>query len=433
MLSKIQTQDENLRLLILSRVMLGMFIIGLTQLVITIFGHKSSLLSLSIICLLIAFIGFAYRYVTKYRNPNLVGRVIIYFAVPALVYRAYTVGGAFGVTTNWIYLIPVFAALFLSVKEMIGLTVYMTVLMIALGFAHVQDPEYALTQLQLVPISARIFYLLMPLFVITYIVNFNERQRKGFLNNIEEQNKRKIQEEKLISIGTMSAAMAHEINNPLTILTGSVSILKRQIFKGDKVDLEKIEKHIKNLDSGIDRISKIVASVKSLSSDSQKLDIEKFKISDILENALVLFQGTITNNEINISFDNSSNIEAYGVKIQIEQILMIFIANSIDEISEKSEKNKRWISVNSELSYKSIVIRCVDSGAGISEENQDKIFDPFFTSKVVGKGTGLGLSIAKKMAKRHGGDIYYELYKGNTSFVLELPRFLNKLNTVQIE
>jgi len=54
-------------------------------------------------------------------------------------------GGAFGVTTNWIYLVPVFAALFLSVKEMIGLTVYMAVLMIALGFAHVQDPEYALT------------------------------------------------------------------------------------------------------------------------------------------------------------------------------------------------------------------------------------------------------------------------------------------------
>ena len=112
---------------------------------------------------------------------------------------------------------------------------------------------------------------------------------------------------------------------------------------------------------------------------------------------------------------------------------MNFIANSIDEIFEISEKNQRWISINSELSYKSIVIRCVDSGAGISEENQEKIFDPFFTSKEVGKGTGLGLSIAKKMAKRHGGDIYYELYKGNTSFVLESPKFLSKLNTVQIE
>jgi len=73
MLSKIQIQDENLRLLILSRVVLGMFIIGLSQLVITIFGHKSNPLSLSIICILIAFIGFAYRYVTKYRKPNLVG------------------------------------------------------------------------------------------------------------------------------------------------------------------------------------------------------------------------------------------------------------------------------------------------------------------------------------------------------------------------
>jgi C4-dicarboxylate-specific signal transduction histidine kinase len=228
----------------------------------------------------------------------------------------------------------------------------------------------------------------------------------------------------------MSSAVAHEINNPLTILAGSVSLLKKQISKGNELDMEKVQKQIKNLDTGIQRISKIVASVKSLSSDSKQLKIESFYISEILEDALVLHQNTMSNDEISFSFDDSNKVLASGVKIQIEQILMNFIINSIDEISEQKDK---WISIQSEKDDKNIKIRCIDSGVGIALEIQKRIFDPFYTSKEVGKGTGLGLSLAKKMAIRHGGDIYYELFKGNTSFVLELPIIVEELNTVEVK
>ena len=108
----------------LSRVVLGIFVIGLIQFVTTIFGHESTSHSLNIIFVLVAFIGFAYKYVSKYKKTDFVGRVIIYVALPILIYRACTVSGAWGVTTNWIYLVPVFAALFLSVKEMFGIAIY---------------------------------------------------------------------------------------------------------------------------------------------------------------------------------------------------------------------------------------------------------------------------------------------------------------------
>lgn len=240
---------------------------------------------------------------------------------------------------------------------------------------------------------------------------------------------RKIQEEKLISIGAMSSAMPHEINNPLTILSGSVNLLKKQLRNKENMDFEKIDKLLGNLDNGVVRISKIITSVKSLSSDSEKLELENFTIFELLEDILILNQSAIISNKINFSFDDSNKVEVTGIRIQIEQILINYIHNSIDEIMAKENK---WISIQCETGLGLIKVRCIDSGLGISEEIQHKIFDPFYTSKEVGKGTGLGLSLSKKMARRHGGDIYYELYGGNTSFVLELPSGISKLDDIQV-
>jgi hypothetical protein len=177
MQSNIQIQDSKLKVRILRRVILGTFIIGLIQLIITIFAHKSSTNSLLNVVGLVIGLGIAYLYVAKFKRVNLVGRVLIYGAVPVLIYRAHMMGGAWGVTTNWIYLVPVFASLFFKTKELVALTIYITILMIALGYFHTIDPIFAINQLQLVPVTARIFYLLMPMFVIAYIVNFNERQK----------------------------------------------------------------------------------------------------------------------------------------------------------------------------------------------------------------------------------------------------------------
>jgi C4-dicarboxylate-specific signal transduction histidine kinase len=151
---------------------------------------------------------------------------------------------------------------------------------------------------------------------------------------------RKIQEEKLISIGAMSSAMPHEINNPLTILSGSVNLLKKQLRNKENMDFEKIDKLLGNLDNGVVRISKIITSVKSLSSDSEKLELENFTIFELLEDILILNQSAIISNKINFSFDDSNKVEVTGIRIQIEQILINYIHNSIDEIMAKENK---WI------------------------------------------------------------------------------------------
>lgn len=428
--NNLKVQDEKLRVTIVSRVLLGVMIIGFVQSIITILGHKSDSTSLYLILTIIPFSCIGYFCVRRYKSASVVGRLIIYFSVPVLIFRAHNMGGVWGATTNWIYLLPVFSALFLSLKELIFLLFFTTCLIIALGIAHQVNPEYAIQQLLLVPVAARVIYIIMPLYVIAYIINFYEKQRKLFLKTIDESNKKQLQDEKLISIGAMSAGMAHEINNPLTILSGSLNLLKKQLKKNGDLDDEKINRHLSNLDFGIERISKIVLSVKSLSSDSEKLSVQQFFLKDIIKNALVLQESNLKINEIEFYFNDLDDVELHGVKIQIEQILMNFIVNSIYEVSKHT---KPWIRIKTILGENNIKILCIDSGNGIEDHIVKNLFDPFFTSKDIGQGIGLGLSLSKKMAKRHNGDIYYEIYDGNTAFVLELPYHLDHLNMIEID
>lgn len=423
MQNKMGHNDENLRRTIMERVLLGIIFIGVIQSIATIFGHESNLSTLWVIVSLIPLTVFTYFYVKKTGKVVGVGRALIYIALPVLVYRAYTMGGVWGVTINWVYLIPVFGALFLDRKEILSIVVVITLMILALGIAHNHDPKFALDHLLLVPAFARVVYILMPLYVISYVIIFYEAQRKKYLVEIQEQSVKDLQNEKLISIGSMSAGMAHEINNPLMVLQGSVKLIEsklNRILSDEKQeDKEKIAKYIVNLNTGIQRIAKIVSSVKDLSANTEKVPAEKIFLEEAVDDSLTLYKDKLIYHGIRlIKSEQLNNFAVLGVKIQVEQIIMNFISNSIDEIKGKENP---WISISAESINNDCFIRVVDSGQGIDSDTVKQLFDPFFTTKEVGAGTGLGLSLSKKLAENNNGEISYELYNGNTSFLLKIP------------
>lgn len=417
----ITENDENMRRLIVERVLLGIFFIGLIQTVVTIFGHQSNSFTLMFILILVPLVGATYWYVHKTGKTKWVGRFLMYVAIPILIYRAHTMGGVWGVTTNWIYLVPVFGALILEKKEILFLAFLATIMMLVLAWAHSQDPDYALKNLLLVPPFARVLYLLMPMYVISYVIIFYERQRKKFIETIRENARQELQNEKLISIGSMSAGMAHEINNPLMVLQGSINLIDSRVKKleiGEK-DKERFYGPIDNLNKGVKRIAKIIESVKALSSNTDNIDKEKFILEDIIDDALVLYKEKLSAGGIRLLKDeNLIDEKVYAVKIQIEQIIMNFISNSIDELAKKENP---WIRLITTKEENFVCLRVMDSGLGIDAEVIRQVFDPFFTTKEVGKGTGLGLSLCRSLAQKNGGDIFYELYHGHTSFVLKIP------------
>lgn len=107
-----------------------------------------------------------------------------------------------------------------------------------------------------------------------------------------------------------------------------------------------------------------------------------------------------------------------GRQAQIEQVLLNLLNNSFDAIQSTPD---RWIHITARLENHRVLILVTDSGTGIPNDVQQKMLQPFFTTKEVGKGTGLGLSISKGIIEDHQGQLYYDPKNKNTCFVIDLP------------
>lgn len=234
---------------------------------------------------------------------------------------------------------------------------------------------------------------------------------------LEQEKVKMIQTAKLATLGEMSAGVAHEINNPLTIIQGNALMLKLDNITHEK-KLDKIEKIL----SSVERVTKIVYGLRKFSRSAEGYDKSHFPLKQFFEEIKTMVETKSKLDNVPVYIEHPHNIEnisLFGDEIQIEQILINLINNAIDQ---HSQNKGSWVKVSyREFDEKTEVI-VKDSGHGISQEIQSKLFDPFFTTKGIGKGTGLGLSISKGIAQEHDGDLYYQLIDGHTAFVISLPK-----------
>ena len=225
---------------------------------------------------------------------------------------------------------------------------------------------------------------------------------------------------KLASLGEMSAGIAHEINNPLTIITGSATRLKMRLKKLDLED-EKLELYLDTINSTIFRIASIVKSMKTLSRDGEGDEFVFLDIEELVKDALVLVSEKIKQARVDLSVD--IDISAKGIMgraTDLSQVLINLVGNAVDALGASDQVEKR-VEVSAKKVGEKIHLIVTDNGEGIQEEMVEKIFDPFFTTKDVGEGTGLGLSLSKKIVEQHQGDIFIKQKRGEISFIVELP------------
>ena len=272
------------------------------------------------------------------------------------------------------------------------------------------------------------------------------------LKSLQQSQASLVQSEKMASLGQLAAGVAHEINNPMAFVTSNMATLKEYTdnIMGviDKVtpivkaanqednpllqqavqdymhayssaDMEFLGEDIVTLLDesleGANRVKDIVANLKNYS----RVDAEEFSvanINDCLESTL-----KITHNETKY---NCEVIKDYGELPDIEcnpgklnQVFTNLIVNAAQSMDEDGK-----LTITTTATQKDIVIKVADTGKGIPKENLDKIFDAFFTTKVVGEGTGLGLYISYGIIQEHDGDmdVTSEVGKG-TVFTITLP------------
>lgn len=243
-------------------------------------------------------------------------------------------------------------------------------------------------------------------------------EEKVASETIEAQKLQIVHSAKMTSLGEMASAISHEINNPLAIIQGRALQIKSEIGK-KAPSVEQMNKYLDSIESTVNRISKIVKSLRTLSRDGDNDPFQKTVFRTILEDCLVLCEMRFKDKAIKVELQCSPDIQIECRFVQIAQIFVNLLNNAYDAIEGLDEK---WVKIDVKDLGSTIAAHVTDSGHGIPENLHEKIMNPFFTTKEVGKGTGLGLSISRSILINHGGSIEIDTASEHTSFVITLPK-----------
>jgi len=222
------------------------------------------------------------------------------------------------------------------------------------------------------------------------------------LENLKTAQDQMVQSEKMASLGLLAAGIAHEINNPLNFIQGSITAIESYINQNMNDHLSSISPLLDGIQIGVDRAAAIITSLNQYSRQDKQLR-EACNIHSIIDNCLVMLQNQIKDKIIVVK--NYTNIEHKLIcnESKMHQVFINILVNAIHAI-----ENKGTITIHTIIAGPEMIIKIQDNGYGIRGEDLPKIFDPFFTTKEPGKGTGLGLSITYNILKEHGGKIQFK-------------------------
>jgi signal transduction histidine kinase len=228
------------------------------------------------------------------------------------------------------------------------------------------------------------------------------------ITDTDELEKRIYQSEKLALLGELAAGAAHEIRNPLAVIQGFLTLMNESLE-----DVDKDNFHIPLLLKEFKRIDSIVDEMLLIAKPGAPM-LKEVYLEDIVEEILPLFDSNETDQEITFKLD----IERTRLLLDSKQITQVFynlIRNSCEAIGDKG-----WISISSKIQNGLYQLFIQDSGQGISSEIQQRLFDPFQTTKE--SGTGLGLTIVQRIIENHNGKIELISNEGEGSlFLISLP------------
>ncbi|MDH4468157.1 MAG: CHASE4 domain-containing protein [Bacteriovoracaceae bacterium] len=226
--------------------------------------------------------------------------------------------------------------------------------------------------------------------------------------------------ETMASLGEMAGGIAHEINNPLTIISGASKMIKK-IINGGIQDTPKLLKYIDDIDKTVLRISKIISGMRNISRNAESEEFTPCSLEEVIKDTIAVCHEKFKVNGVELIWDSNNpsfKLPIPCLRVQLSQVILNLVNNSFDAICKTENP---WVKISATQSEGFIELTCEDSGLGIPLEIQSKIFEPFFTTKEVGKGTGLGLSLSNSIVNRHGGKMSIDNEKKNTCFVIKLP------------
>ncbi len=222
-----------------------------------------------------------------------------------------------------------------------------------------------------------------------------------------------IQASKMATLGEMATGVAHELNQPLSVIKTTSSFFMRKLATEEPIEPQVLRTMLSKVDTNVDRATRIINHMRQFARKSD-MELLKTHLNDVLQSAFEIFSQQLKVRGITVHWDLADDLPRIEADAQrLEQVFINLLINARDAIEEKwqrqgQEQPDDGISIQTRCIGRQVVCRICDTGIGIPKEVKDKIFEPFYTTKEVGKGTGLGLSISYGIVKDCRGSIRAE-------------------------
>ncbi|MCG8637695.1 MAG: ATP-binding protein [Desulfobacterales bacterium] len=251
------------------------------------------------------------------------------------------------------------------------------------------------------------------------------------ITNSVETEHQLIQAGKMATLGEMATGVAHELNQPLSVIKTASGFIARKISSGREIDGEILKTLSGEIESHVDRASKITNHMRLFGRKSE-FRKEAVNINDVLTRAFDIFSQQLKLREIDVIWELGKSLPLISADpVRLEQVFINLLINARDSIVAKfdtegmnrqdspPENDLRQITLKTHEETGKVRVKIRDTGTGIASLHMDKIFEPFFTTKKVGQGTGLGLSISYGIIRESGGEITVHNNKdGGATFIM---------------
>ena len=232
---------------------------------------------------------------------------------------------------------------------------------------------------------------------------------------------------KMATLGEMATGIAHELNQPLSVIKTASSFCLKKINSNEVIEEKDLYTMLEKIDRNVNRSANIISHMRQFARKSDVV-LGEIQINDVLKRAYDIFSQQLKVRGIDVVWDIEQHLPTIMAdSSRLEQVFINLLLNARDAIEEKwwspePAMGTKKITLKTKFEKKAVMVEVKDTGIGISEAVADKIFEPFFTTKEVGKGTGLGLSISYGIIKDCHGDIKVTMNEqGETCFRITFP------------
>jgi signal transduction histidine kinase len=230
---------------------------------------------------------------------------------------------------------------------------------------------------------------------------------------------------KLGALGALSANIAHELNNPLTIVHGYAQNMS-EIISDEKVSTQKLNSCINKITSQTERMMTIIKYIKDFTRYAEGDTLNPEDLNGLISKVVHELEPQLEAHKIIMDLRLNGAVPPVFVNpTKMYSVIQNILSNARDAVDERGNGKDKKIKVTTAVEKTEldsfIVVKVTDNGIGISKQNLNKVFEPYYTTKDIGKGVGLGLSLVQGVVKEYNGTISAESSKGETTFTLKLP------------